>query len=373
VNGPQRLGMPMHMTAPSREFGVMRLQRTAPANWFELPAQDLPLWNNVLGNTKASIYQYPFWNEPYRRIHVRPRYLACGPEDSPLAFTSILSLGFGPAKIGLIFRGPVQLNPGIQLSQNSLAGLLNWARANGYVFLRFTHSDAEVLADIAAVGNAQYVDACPYLLDYPVTSEDYVVAQSDSAEETLASFDREARRKIRRGCEAGYEFQSTDSAVGLSHAWALHQDCSHRKHFRLERPLSFYVDLMRGAQFYNRVRHYTLSLNGKLVGSTLVFRDSTTAHCVLAAFDPAHRQSAALLHWHSMRDMYRLGAHDYNLGPGPGSLARFKRQFCKSSRAYPGALTIVLKEGWFRAWQKTLPIAKHIRPMLRKLAFGITD
>jgi len=127
---------------------------------------------------------------------------------------------------------------------------------------------------------------------------------------------------------------------------------------------------MRGAQRHQSTRLYTVSQNGKTVGSTLVFRDRTTAHCLLAAFDADHRNSAALLHWRSMRDMYRLGASRYNMGPGPGTLARFKSEFCPYPTHYPGALTVVLKKDSFRLWRKAfVPMAKQLQPMLRKLAF----
>jgi len=360
----------MSLAAPISAIEVRSTRAAISVAWSELQPQDLPRWNNILRRTDAPIYQYPFWNEPYRRMWVTPRYLFWGDERDPLALVTILSVGFGPTKIGLVFRGPAQIAPYFPLTRGMFRQLFDWARSNGFMFLRFTHSDPEVLANIASAGHAVDLDAFPYLLDYPVLSQDYIVEQHDSEEETLASFDREARRKIRRGTEAGYQFHSTDSATALERAWPLFQDCAQRKHFRLERPLSFYADLMRGAQTYNRARLYTASLNGNVVGSTLVFRDRTMAHCSLAAFDAQHRHSAGFLHWHSMRDMYRLGASRYNLGPGPGSLARFKSEFCPCPVRYPGPLTIVLKEGAFWMWGKAfVPMAKQLQPMLRTIAF----
>ena len=360
------------MSLAARISAIEVRSTTAPTSvaWSELTQQDLPRWNNILRKTDAPIYQFPFWNEPYRRMWITPRYLFWGDERDPLALVTILSIGFGPTKIGLVFRGPARIAPHFPLTRGMFRQLFDWASSNGFMFLRFTHSDPEVLTTIASAGNAIDSDAFPYLLDYPVLSEDYIVNQHDSEQETLASFDREARRKIRRGTEAGYQFHSTDSPAALQQAWPLFQDCAQRKHFRLERPLSFYSDLMSEAQPYNRARLYTATLDGKVVGSTLVFRDRTTAHCSLAAFDGEHRNSAAFLHWHSMRDMYRLGTSRYNFGPGPGSLARFKSEFCPSPVRYPGPLTIVLKEVAFRLWGKAfVPMAKQLQPVLRGLAF----
>ena len=360
----------MSLAAPISAIEVRSTSAALYAQWSELRRQDLPAWNNVLAKTDTSIYQYPFWNEPYRRMWITPRYLVWGTERDPLAFATILTLGIGPAKIGLVFRGPAPLSPDIALPKSLYRELLDWARHHGYMFLRFTHSNPEILRNLASAGDALDLDAFPYLLDFPVVTQDYIVEQHESEDETLASFDREARRKIRRGLEAGYQFHSTESPVELEKVWHLYRDCACRKHFRLERPLSFYVDLMRRAQFHNRARLYTVSFEGKTVGSTLVFRDRTTAHCLLAAFDVEHRHSAAFLHWQSMRDMYSLGASRYNMGPGPGSLARFKGEFCQDPVHYPGPLTMVLKKNWFGFWRRAfVPMAKQLQPMLRKIAF----
>ncbi len=365
----------MSLAAPISAIEVRSTSAALHAQWSEVHRQDLHTWNNLLRATDASIYQYPFWNEPYRRLSVKPRYLAWGTGRDPLAFATILTVGAGPAKIGLVFRGPAQLSSDMQFPRAMFAELLAWARANGYMFLRFTHSDPQILTRIATASDAHEaealdIDAFPYLCDYPIVSEDYIVQQHESEEETLAGFDREARRKIRRGLEGGYEFHSEDSACALENCWPLFQECASRKHFRIERPLSFYTELMRGAQFYNRTRLYTVTQSGKTVGSTLVFRDRTTAHCLLAAFDAEHRNSAALLHWRSMRDMYRMGASRYNMGPGPGTLARFKSEFCPYPTHYPRPLTVVLKQNWVRVWRKAfIPMAKQLQPMLRKLAF----
>ena len=126
-----------------------------------------------------------------------------------------------------------------------ISSLLDWARAEDYIFIRFTHSEPEVLSQLATAGHAEDIDACPYLLDYPITSNDYIVEQFESDAATLATFDREVRRKLRRATEAGYEFLSDDSPESLARAWPLYQHCAGRKHFRLERPLSVYMESMR--------------------------------------------------------------------------------------------------------------------------------
>jgi len=362
----------MSLTTSTPEIVVRPSDVAIRAAWGEVPRRDLPAWNNTLLGTDTSLYQYPFWNEPSRPLWLTPRYLVWGTHDRPLAFVCMQTIRFGSAQIGLVFRGPAVLEQGVELPPDAFVALFDWAQAQGCIFLRFTHSDPQILTQLAAAGHAEDFDAFPYFLDYPILCPDYVVEMHDNDDDTLASLDREARRKIRRATELGYEFRCDDSPEALADAWPLYRECARRKHFRLERPLSVYMQAMRLAQPHNCVRLYSVHLNGKIVGSTLVFRDRTTAHCQLAAFDARHRHSAVLLHWHSMCDMRRLGARRYNLGPGPGSLARFKQQFCQHPVALPGPLTIVLKENWFRLWRKLVfPVATRLRPTLRKIVTRI--
>jgi len=350
---------------------AVRVRTSAPAaaaTWFEIRQQDLAQWNDVLLDTPTSLYQFPFWNEPYRPLWLTPRYLAWGTPESPRAFVSILTIGVGPAKIGLVFRGPNCIQSRCALCHIAITELVEWARKNGYIFIRFTHSDPEILTQLASSGRAEDFDAFPYFLDYPVLSPDYIVEQSECEEETLASFDREVRRKLRRATEQGYEFRVDDSPEALAAAWPLHQDCARRKHFRLERPLSVYEETVRLAREHNCARVYSLYLNGKLVGNTVVFRDRETAHCILAAFDSENRHAAVLLHWRSMRDMHAMGVKRYNMGPAPATLARFKQQFCETPTTYPGALTVVLNESLYGIWRRLVfPVAKALRPTLRKI------
>jgi hypothetical protein len=351
-----------------RDFDLHSRAHSATAAWFEVSRQELASWNHVLLETETSLYQYPFWNEPYRPLLLTPRYLAWGTPECPLAFVSILTVGFGAFKVGLVFRGPTCIQSTCALCQPAVADLVDWAKDQGYIFIRFTHSDAGVLNRITECGHTERFDAFPYFLDYPVLSPDYIVHQYSSEEETLDSFDREVRRKLRRAAEKDYEFHAEDSAEALASAWPLYQECSRRKHFRLERPLSVYQETMRLARRHDCVRLYSLRMKGKTVGSTLVFRDRNTAHCLLAAFEVHHRHAAVLLHWRAMRDMYRQGVTQYNMGPAPGSLVRFKSQFCSQPTSYPGAVTLVLNENLFGLWKKAIfPVAKRLRPMLRKL------
>lgn len=315
------------------------------------------------------IHQFPYWNEPQRMLGLTPRYLAWGTPGSPQIYACVLTTGPAWAKVGLVFRGPCSLERGQSISRSALEDLMEWAYTQSYCFLRFTSADEHTSRHLAALPYAYGKDAFPFFQDFSVSSPDYLVEQHPNEEDTLATFDREVRRKLRRADETGYEFRAHNSPLDLEHLWPMFLESARQKQFHLERPLRFYQELMSQAAACDAVRLYTVQLRDEAVGAALVLRDGRTAHCHLAAFAPAHRQSAAFLHWRAMRDMYAQGASHYNLGPGPGTLAHFKQQFVRQPQAAPRAITVVLHEEYFRIWsQMLLPLVTRVRPWLRGLA-----
>jgi lipid II:glycine glycyltransferase (peptidoglycan interpeptide bridge formation enzyme) len=344
---------------------------SAQASWSEISREQLPYWNDLLLRSAASVHQYPFWNEPYESLYFSPRHLVWGRHNDAQAYASILTVGFRGFRVGLVFRGPANLKGSGPVAPEAIAALSEWASHEGYVFLRLTPQDEPNFNAAAAVSGARCADFFPFYLDFGQKAPDLVVEQKESDDAMLASFDREARRKIRRAVESKCEIRISDSAQALAEVWPLYAQCVQRKGFRLERPLSFYVSLVRAARCHEAVRVYSAWRDGRPCAMTLVVRDRDTAHCLLAAHDDEETKAgiSTLLHWTSMRHMYDMGAGFYNMGPAPGSLARYKQQFSPRAVSYPGAVTLVADEKRFRLWQTALlPLAKAVRPSVRKLS-----
>jgi len=75
-------------------------------SWRPIPRAELASWNQRLFSTDASLFQYPFWAEPFRKMHFQPRYLAYHDGASERAYVSVLSIGVPRFRIGLVLRGP---------------------------------------------------------------------------------------------------------------------------------------------------------------------------------------------------------------------------------------------------------------------------
>ena len=185
----------------------------------------------------------------------------------------------------------------------------------------------------------------------------------------MAVFDREARRKIRRGTEAGYEFRAEDSADALAKAWPLYQDCARRKHFRLERPLSFFIRSHAQGSALTIVPVFIRCISTEKWWEARWY--FVTARPRTASWRPSTSitgiGSVPALALHAR--YVSLGSEQLQHGSGAGFARPFQKQFCECPVSYPGALTIVLKERLLQAVEKGIfPMAKTTAS-LRKIAF----
>jgi hypothetical protein len=113
--------------------------------WSEIAQERLIEWDRRLQDTSARLYQYPFWNEPFRRLFFRPRYLSYSVDNQEISFVCILTLEFLGIRIGLIRYGPVCLGDDENISREAWCELEHWAKQHGYIFLRITHSEERAL------------------------------------------------------------------------------------------------------------------------------------------------------------------------------------------------------------------------------------
>ncbi len=316
----------------------------------------------------APLFQLPYWAEPLRRIHFRPRYLAWQDGGTAGAFACILTMGFGSFRIGLVQRGPVSLDPVVGLTEDCLKGLCQWAKRRGYVFLRFGHSDPGVQEKIASLWPSERRNPFPF---YPDLAEELIVTLRKNREDLLASFDREARRKIRKASAVPYQIEVTDSPDRLSQVWHLYQELSARKGFFF-RPLASYSDLMTRARRFNAVRLYVVLLDQKPVNSLFQVNDSTTAFYMSGALNVEALEGkptpVPMLVSRAMEDAANDGLQFFHFGSRSGVVYRFKSQFCPEERLLPAPVTVVLNRPLYRCWVSgLLPLAPKLKAWLKPL------
>lgn len=352
---------------PSKPAETARLRGCSlNVNWQEIPETHLPSWNRRLLLTDASFLQFPYWNDAYRVLHCRPVYLVYGDGLSPLAYVCIVTIRAG-LRIGVVQRGPVELAPGA-LTDEAVSSLYKWAKAHGYAFLRFSHSDAGLLGRIAGIGASQRRDSFPLYPGYAAAPCELVIDQKGDDRATLAGFHREARRQIRRALEAGYEVRSADGPEPVAEAWPILAACSKRKGFPMHWPVESYLEMTRLARPHECARTYTVYSEGRAIAAALVVRDRNTAVALRAAAELRKPSCSALLHWTAMRDMFRAGVRYYSFGSASPPVSRFKDRFFPRRVVCPPPVTVEIAPRLCRMWNAALPGLVALAPALRWLA-----
>jgi lipid II:glycine glycyltransferase (peptidoglycan interpeptide bridge formation enzyme) len=338
--------------------------------WAEISVHELTGWNRDLLQTNASFFQFPYWNEPLRRMHFVPRYLTYRSNGSALAYVAVLTIGIPGMRIGLVQRGPVSLVPNQEVPITAFGALKQWAKRGGYIFLRFTHPDANFSNRLSIVAPFVNCDPFPFYRDF---RDELIVEQVEDDAEMLGSFQSTARRKIRKAAEAGFEITSSDSSEKFCETWPLFLKLAKRKGFR-HRPLASYLDLIKLASPHGCVRIYVAAMKQKPVESIVIVADRTTASYMSGALDTDALEGkpspSCLLHWQAMRDFFRLGVKYYHLGTRSGEVYQFKRQFRPIERDNPPPLTLITNPLMFRVWAMTiLRLGPIVWPCVKRLAF----
>lgn len=322
--------------------------------WQKIPERYLSQWQKRLLCTRASVFQYPFWNESLRTYYIVPTYLLCIEGHEPAAYVCILTIGFPPLRIGIVRRGPVSLLPERTVSLSALKSLQLWAKTHGYIFLRFTTGpNIELLQNLKLLPHVNEADSFPFYKDL---SEELIVDQKADDTEMLTTFQAVARQEIKKADKLKYDIQVTDSPEAFERVWPIFQLLSNRKGFHY-RPLKSYLKLISIARPDQCVRLYTAFLKERPVESVLIIRDRDTSHYLSGALDvsalPSRQASpSCLLQWRAMRDFFNLGAKYHNLGTKSGKVYQFKRKFRPTMTQNPPPLTLVANQLLFFAWSR---------------------
>jgi hypothetical protein len=341
--------------------------------WTSIVGDDVDRWNTVLFRTDAHLYQYPYWNEPLRHIHLSPDYLIYSEGQEPLGYLCVLGAGVPRMRMGIVRGGPVALKG--ELPDTAWKALREWAKAAGYIFIRFSHESGDVLQKVGAQGAPDHRDPLPF---YPPLEHELMVEQFADDDETASRFQAVARRNIRSAREREYVIEESDNPESLERALPIFAALSGRKGQVFSRPFSSYVELVRLAAPHRAARLYTASLHGTPLQAALVVRDRYTAHYVIGALDVEKLGSrpspGCLLHWHAMRAFHRDGVRFYNLGSwGSGGLRIFKSKFRPFERVHPPPLTLVVQPSLYRLWVKTMPLLRNSRPRVEQLMTAVRD
>jgi hypothetical protein len=333
--------------------------------WSEVAQERLIEWDRRLQDTSASIYQYPFWNEPFRRLYFEPKYLTYHFDNREIGFVCILTIGFLGIRIGLVRYGPVCLVEGETISREAWCKLELWAKHNGYIFLRITHADEKALGIVSSMAMSKRIDAFPL---YPEESEELIVPQHSDDTQMMSALSHEVRRQITRAREVRYQIEFSESPGRFESVWPLFESMASRKEIN-SRPFAYYRDLMAYGVQAGCIRLYTASYHGDDVQAILVARAGKIAYLLAGALDVRrlqdNRSSSYLLHWHAMRDFFNLGTMFYHIGNRAGPVYQFKKKFNPVEIKTAPPVTLVTNRCLFFVW--SVSVLKLGQPLLVRI------
>ena len=332
----------------------------APSSaWQTVAPGELAAWDARLLATEASFAQYPYWNESMTSWRLRSSYLACGPPSDPVAFVSVLALGWGRLRIGLVREGPVWLQALDEAATTAcLEALVTELRDRGFVLACFTSPDAGALGRIEGLAPSNRERLFRFAVAEP---EALVVPQAASDEATASAFAPVARRDIRKAERAGFVIEHAEGAEALRVTWPIWMTV-HRFRNLYRRSRASWQRLLEGGRALGVTRIYTATIDGRPVQSLLVVRAGSRAHYVVGALDRealGDRPSpSCLLHFRAMRDSFARGCTLYDLGSRSGPVYRFKSKFRPQERVHPPPVNLILDPASY-------PLCRWLLPRLR--------
>ncbi|MFO0982776.1 MAG: GNAT family N-acetyltransferase [Planctomycetota bacterium] len=344
---------------------------SSPAyQWSRIAATDLDWWNRRLMQSDAAIQQLPCFAESLHQPCCRAIYVFCGPAQDPIAYACVRTMAGAPIKIGLVFRGPVLLSAAAPPRQ-ILASLHAWAARDGYVFLRFSHWDTQLLDAVAeAAPDHERADAFPFLKD---CDSELTVALTHDDASMLGRFSRlrapQPERRTGDGLRGSRRGSGGRPRRGLA---AVPQAASAQASPGAE---ARFVELHRRAAQHAGARVYTACLDQRPIQFILVIRAGITAEYWMGAIDldalGGRASPGVLLHWRAMRDFAAMGCTRYNLGTRSGSVLRFKQKFRPSER-HIAPVTVIIEPHLYRCWrwlalEVVAPIWPAVLPWLRAI------
>lgn len=336
------------------------------SDWIEIIPEEpkLQWWNRELLKTGAEPQQYPYWNERFRVAICRPRYIYYPDE----AFACVLDVGFLGLRVGLLQFGPVSLSTS-PLSFEVLDSLLGWARRTGFAFVRVLHQDRNCVDTITAFPNSD--NGRNWFPFNAAPSEALIVHQCAEEAEMLSGFQKIARQEIKAAREYGYEVEATQDSRLLREIWHIFREQGRRKGITYG-SVDSYALLMDEAKLQRLAPLYVARLSEEVVYAALICRASRTSFHLIGALDRDVLGNAptpsCLVHWIAMRDLFRDGVREYNLGTRSGPVYAFKRKFRPEERSITPPISLICSPAKFRLWRAFLNTNARLRniPGFRK-------
>lgn len=342
-------------------------------SWSKLKQSEVSNINEVLKETDASFFQYPYYAEGYKHMPLSsPVYIQYVKNSNLIAFCSIMEMGFWPFKIGLIIRGPVIIVPQENGLTELLEGLQAFAKKQGYMFIRINPSNYNDADNLDKIGSFIKEDYFPF---YKGSQSKNFNVEYHSEETLSGSFNQMCRRKIKHAEAESFVYKHVETDDELKQVYELFTKVGGRKGFKY-RSYKSYKEIYTNGKEHNLCSVYIALLNSKIVAAGFIVKDKNyynymSGGLIVEGYDSKNSPSAKL-HYLAMLDcFYKEEKKYYNISySGPDSdVYKFKSSFNPVVEDMPGYYTYISgKKRTFLFRFFSAKNVKKIRNLLRSFS-----
>jgi len=344
--------------------------RAAGARWEPINPTAALAWDDTLWKVPAHLFQFPFWNEPFREFHGRPLYLQLRKGDEMAGFAAVMTFGLPGFRVGLLQRGPILLTGHADDVGESIGLLATALKRFGVFCLRVTSDSPTVLDRVSRACASERADAFPFMSSL---QNEAIVSLEGDASEILARFQRQIRYDIRKCERIGFTTKTYADANDLRRYWYLFEQTADTKRF-LRRPLSSFCRLFELGGPQGRVELSVLETGGRAIGAAILARDAETTYYISGGRDEAlsreFKYTAHYRLWLAMLRARAAGCKQFDLGAVVGSVGEFKLKFAPQVRTNPIPVTLILHRTRYRMWKAIIGgngVAGRMRGLVRKI------
>lgn len=311
----------------------------------KLTYSEVDNWNELLKNSDASFFQYPYFNEGYNHFpKSKAQYYVLFEQEKAIGFVSCIVVRIALVKIGLVLRGPVVLDK--EKAQEVVQLVKQIQSKESFFFIRFNPNKTDERLNDLVVKDRSILKLDPFPMYRGSQGFDYIIHARSSEEELLASYKSRARQGIRYAGEEDFKFIRSIEDQDLVKVYDLFKKVAGKKDFAF-RPLSSYRRILECGREHDLCTLYMASINDEVVNAAIIVKDGSSYNYLSGGLiDGTYRprnSPSTLLHHGVMKDcFFSENKKWYNISHTSPShpVYIFKSSFNPELIEYPGYYTI---------------------------------
>lgn len=341
-------------------------------------AWDIFIKNNIRGHYS----QYSEYLKSYLVYGANYRVLIAKEEDEIVAGIGCVLLGKFGFKVVSVPAGPIISEGYEKIFEDLINKVIDYSVENAYTMLQVSplshvNYDKPYLLPSINMPKDRYTPhvGLPFRLT-PIPNQLFLIHLIQSSEEEnweemmLASFDRHARRRIKKSTEFGLEFKEVKSEKDVKEAYDLFVANGETQGYKT-RSWEDYGHVIMNQIAKEQAHVFIVTYNGELLTSHYGLIAGERYYYILGGTKRTEVDYSAghFLHWNIIKTAKKMNlkAYDFGSAGSPGVL-RFKRSFKPEQTIFDEPQYYVFSKNRFFVLKKIFPLMKKYKSQFSTIA-----